>query len=90
LEIKKKDYYSILENLRREEYLKNLKFYHSINFYCDYSRNAIEKINLNSEEKRFILKEVLIKQNDILDYIYIVRNGSFFLNYKMKKNIVNE
>lgn len=90
IEIKKKDFYSILEIKRREEYLKDLKFYHSLFLYCDYSRNAIEKFKLNTEEKKIANRDILINQGDNLDFVYIVKSGSFQVLYKLKKNIVNE
>jgi CRP-like cAMP-binding protein len=90
IEIKKKDFYSILEIKRREEYLKDLKFYHSLYLYSDFSRNAIEKFKLNTEEKKFTNRDILINQGDPLEFIYIVKSGSFQVLYKLKKNITNE
>lgn len=58
--------------------------------YSEFSRNAIEKLKLNSEEKNFYSREILIKQGEPLDSVYIVRSGRFQVNYKLKKNIYNE
>ncbi len=90
IEIRKKDFYLILENVRKEEYLKELKFFHSISIYSEFSRNAIEKLKLNSEEKKFANRDILIKQGDPLNFIYIVKSGRFQVLYKIKKNIFNE
>lgn len=89
LKIKKKDFYSLLEGLRKEEYYKDLKFYHSISVLSKFSRNAIEKFKFNLKEKKYFNGEVVIEQNQPIDTIFIVKSGSFQVSYRSKKNIVN-
>lgn len=90
LEIKRKDFYCLIEPVRKEEYLKELKFFHSISIFSEFSRNAIERLKLNIKEKKFLTGEKVLEQNDPISNVYIVKSGSFQIRYKTIKNIVNE
>jgi CRP-like cAMP-binding protein len=80
----------MIEPIRREEYLKELKFFHSITVFSEFSRNAIERLKLNLNEKKYLKGEIVIEQKDPINYIFIVKSGSFQVTYKTTKNIVNE
>ncbi len=90
LEIKKKDFYIFLEPTIKEEYLKELKFFHSISILSSFSRNAIERLKLNLKEKRYFNGEVVIEQSQLLNDIFIVKSGSFQVTFRSYKNIINE
>jgi len=70
--------------------LKDLKFYHSISVFSEFSRNAIERLKLSLKEKKYFNGEILIEQNQIIDHIFLVKSGSFQITYRSTKNIVNE
>jgi len=88
--INKKDFTSLIEPIRKEEYLRELKFYHSISIFSDFSRNVIERLRLCVREKKYYNGEILIEQNKKINHIYLVKSGSFQITYKFTKNIVNE
>ena len=90
LELKKKNFTICLENIRKEEYNKELKFYHSISIFNDFSRNAIERLKLNITEKKYSSGEIVITQGQLINSLYIVKSGSFQVLYKLEKNIKNE
>lgn len=89
-EIKKRDYHTCLETYRKDEYLKELKFYHSISVFTELSRNALEKLRLSVKEIIYYNGEIVLKQGDPIKYIYIVKSGSFQVSYKWTKYIKND
>lgn len=86
-ELKKKDFITIFDNIKKIELNEEINFYKSMKIFAHCNRSFVEKFTYCMEPKEYSGQEIIVNQNDLIDNIYIVRRGLFQVYYKTERNL---
>jgi CRP-like cAMP-binding protein len=89
-EIYKADYINIFENTKRLEYSIEMKFFNTIQIFSYSQKGLIERVQSILEKKFYKKGDIVAKQGDNYDGVYLIRRGSFEVSFKNKKNFYSE
>jgi CRP-like cAMP-binding protein len=89
LEVSKDNYLKIFEQFVRKELAIEVRFLKSIHIFRESVRSFIEKFYYILEKKTYTQGSIVVNQGDDLDFILILRTGSFAVIYKNKQKVKN-
>jgi CRP-like cAMP-binding protein len=85
-EISKIDLTNIFENTKRIENSHEIKFYNSIEIFSNCKKGFISKMQSVIHKRIYKKGDVIIKQDDPFNAIYLIRKGSCEITYKNRKS----
>lgn len=80
----KSDYQKVLSRIEARNLKKLIEFFKSIPFMSKNSKTILTKLHYSFEQKYFIRKQVVYKEGDKSDWVYLVKSGEFEVTKKLK------
>jgi len=78
------DYNKTLNKIEVRNINKIIDFFKGLPYFATYGRSALDKIRLQFGKVKFLRKQIVYKEGDKSEYVYIVYNGDFELVKQVK------
>lgn len=82
--MERSDYTKTLSRIENRNINKVIDFFKDLPYFENYGRAALNKIRFNFSRIKFKRKHIIYKEGDPSDFVYIVINGDFELEKKIK------
>lgn len=87
--LSKKDFNKVLGNIERKKYNEKIQFLRSLPYFTCLTRASLGKLSYQFQEIHTIKDQVIYKEGDVADYVYLVKEGQFEVSRTMltKQNL---
>lgn len=80
----REDFQKTLKKIETRNTNKIIDFFKNLPYFSSYSRKALGRLRLNFSLIKFKRTHIVFKEGDMSDYVYIIVNGDFELEKKVK------
>lgn len=86
----KDDYEKVLQKIELKKINKNIEFMHQLPFFKVWTKTALSKLQYSFEEKMFLRNQIIYREGEESDTVYIIKSGDFEVTKRFKKEQVKE
>jgi hypothetical protein len=85
--ISKESYQRVVQKIDQRKMRKLIDFFKNIPFLSKNSQTYLIKLHYNFEQRNFIRNQVLYAEGDVVNYIYLIKEGEFEVTRKIRMDM---